>query len=626
MTVKIRKWSPWPPASTPRKFQVAVKPIKLEGLLEEGGPDTTHKSVAIKIKWKGEPKFLPLMPPFQSRPKKDASSERILNKTVEWEEDKWFENTCCFSLVSNHHDPKFGVWQVTFDVRETIGSKAKMGVIGRVSMNISEIAWNMGSNSTVERKLPLSLQIDGLSREATLTVLFNFVEIREHQDSAAMARTKSIQVKGSTGGENVKARRRSLSQEEVCLDESDESGSFAPTSLSNKSRTPSVSGTVLDTDKKEGWFSWKSRRFSFKRAKTKDEKTESCSIENKIDADPQCSTSSSVDPFNDSAKQKDDPTKPCLGSEHQDNTAGTWEEKELTSRDGQAKLKASVFFASFDQRSDKAAGGSACTALVAVISHWLHSNSDSMPNRLEFDNLIMQGSSEWRKLCENVAYVNDFPNKHFDLETILRADICPISISNNKSFVGFFGAEAFESLKGAMSFDDIWKEISSNIAADDSAPRIYIVSWNDHFFVLKAEANAYYIIDTLGERLFEGCNQAYILRFDENAIMRKGAEKENADQSKTEASETENSEEDKEQEEILCSGKECCREFIKRFLAAIPLKELEEDEKKKAGSYFSLHHRLQIEFNYSCSSSLPPSSTSSPLSSVTTTSSSSFSE
>ncbi|XP_011081558.1 uncharacterized protein LOC105164575 isoform X2 [Sesamum indicum] len=575
MTVKIRKWSPWPPASTPRKFQVAVKPIKLEGLLEEGGPDTTHKSVAIKIKWKGEPKFLPLMPPFQSRPKKDASSERILNKTVEWEEDKWFENTCCFSLVSNHHDPKFGVWQVTFDV---------------------------------------------------VYVLFNFVEIREHQDSAAMARTKSIQVKGSTGGENVKARRRSLSQEEVCLDESDESGSFAPTSLSNKSRTPSVSGTVLDTDKKEGWFSWKSRRFSFKRAKTKDEKTESCSIENKIDADPQCSTSSSVDPFNDSAKQKDDPTKPCLGSEHQDNTAGTWEEKELTSRDGQAKLKASVFFASFDQRSDKAAGGSACTALVAVISHWLHSNSDSMPNRLEFDNLIMQGSSEWRKLCENVAYVNDFPNKHFDLETILRADICPISISNNKSFVGFFGAEAFESLKGAMSFDDIWKEISSNIAADDSAPRIYIVSWNDHFFVLKAEANAYYIIDTLGERLFEGCNQAYILRFDENAIMRKGAEKENADQSKTEASETENSEEDKEQEEILCSGKECCREFIKRFLAAIPLKELEEDEKKKAGSYFSLHHRLQIEFNYSCSSSLPPSSTSSPLSSVTTTSSSSFSE
>ncbi|KAL0330543.1 UNVERIFIED_CONTAM: hypothetical protein Sradi_5041000 [Sesamum radiatum] len=586
MTVRIRKWSPWPPASTPSKFQVSVKPIKLEGLLEDGGPDTTHKFVTIKIKWKGEPKFLPLMPPFQSRPKKDVSSERILNKTVEWEEDKWFENTCCFSLVSNHHDPKFGVWQLTFDVvyRETIGSKDKMAVIGRVSINISEIAWNMGINSTVERKLPLSLQIDGLSREATLTVLFNFVEIREHQDSAAMARTKSSQVKGM----------------------------------------------VLDLDKKEGWFSWKSRRFSFKRAKTKeeklDEKAEGCSTENKIDADPQCSTSSSVDPFNDGAKQKDDPTKPCLGSEHQDNTAGAWEEKELTSRDGQAKLKASAFFASFDQRSDKAAGGSACTALVAVISHWLHSNSDSMPNRLEFDSLIMQGSSEWRKLCENVAYVNDFPNKHFDLETILRADIRPISISHNKSFVGFFGAEAFESLKGAMSFDDIWNEISSNIAADDSAPRIYIVSWNDHFFVLKAEANAYYIIDTLGERLFEGCNQAYILRFDEKAIMRKEAEKEKRDQSKTEASETENSEADKEQEEIICSGKECCREFIKRFLAAIPLKELEEDEKKKAGSYFSLHHRLQIEFNYSCSSSLPPSSTSSPLSSVTTTSSSNFSE
>ncbi|KAK4419912.1 hypothetical protein Salat_2404100 [Sesamum alatum] len=641
MAVKIRKWSPWPPASTPRKFQVAVKPIKLEGLLQESGDgdgdgdgggrdDETQKFVAIKIKWKGEPKFLPLMPPFQSRPKREVSSERIVNKgsgrTLDWEEDKWFENTCCFSVVSNHHDPKFGVWLVTFSVvcRETMGSnsKAKMAVIGRVSINISEIAWNMDSNSTLERKLPLSLQIDGVSREATLTVLFNFVEIREHQDSAAIAPTKSILVKGSSVRENVKARRRSLSQEEVMnLDESDESGSFTPTSLSNKSRGPSPS-VVLDPDKKEGWFSWKSRHFSFKRAKTKEEKLdESCIVENKIDPDLQCSTSSSVDPFNDGTKQKDDPAKPCLGSEHQDSTAGAWEEKELISRDGQAKLKASVFFASFDQRSDKAAGGSACTALVVMISHWLHSNSDSMPDRLEFDNLIMQGSSEWRKLCENAAYVNDFPNKHFDLETILRADIRPISVSHNKSFVGFFGAEAFESLKGAMSFDDIWNEFSSNTtAADDSAPRIYIVSWNDHFFVLKAEAHAYYIIDTLGERLFEGCNQAYILRFDDKAIMRKRAEKEKTDQSKNEASETE------EQEEIICSGKECCREFIKRFLAAIPLKELEEDEKKKGVSYLTLHHRLQIEFNYSCSSSLPPSSTSSPISSVTTTASSTFSE
>ncbi|KAK6140697.1 hypothetical protein DH2020_025561 [Rehmannia glutinosa] len=621
MAVKMRKWSPWPPAAAAgtRKFQVAVKPIKLDGFLEDGGggddddSEMTQKLVAIKIKWKGEPKLFPLMAPFQSRQKKELSSQKILKKglgIIQWDEDQWFENTCSFSVVSNHDDQKFGAWEIGFNVLywEKMDSKAKMAVIGRVSINLSEIAWKM-DKSSVEQKLPLSLQIDGITREATLTVLFNFVEMRDSQDSAAITRggsTKCSEVKTLSTKENVKARRRSLSQEEVSLDESDESSTFdakdaAQTSSSINSRSPGVS------DKKEGWFSWKSRRFSFKRAKTKeekfDEKAESCSNENKIDADDiQCAVSPSVDSFSNGASQKDDPTKPCLESDHQDNKTGAWEEKELLSRDGQTKLKAPVFFASFDQRSDKAAGESACTALVAVISHWLHSNSEAMPNQSEFDNLIMEGSSEWRKLCQDVAYVNEFPNKHFDLETVLRADIRPVSISHNKSFVGFFGAEKFESLKGAMSFDDIWNEISSS--SDDSAPRVYIVSWNDHFFVLKAEANAYYVIDTLGERLFEGCHQAYMLRFDEEAVMRKHVDKE-----------------EEEEGEIICSGKECCGEFIKRFLAAIPLKELEEEEKKKAVSYFSLHHRLQIEFNYSCLSSPSSSLTSSPFSLTTSASS-----
>ncbi|KAG8375793.1 hypothetical protein BUALT_Bualt10G0137400 [Buddleja alternifolia] len=616
MAVKMRKWSPWPAAT--RRFQVAVKPIKLEGLQEEDGGDedesqmrTTENFVAIKIKWKGEPKFFTFTAPFQrnSRQKIEFSREKVLKKglrVIVWdEEDQWFENSCCFSVVSNsnhhhHHHQKLGAWEISFNVLygdQKMDAKAKMAVIGRVSINIAEIALNM-NNSSVEQKLPLKLQIDGIAREATLTVLLNFVEIREPQDSIATTRggsTKCSEVKGLSDNEfneSVKGRRKALSQEEITLDESDESSTFeakdesaAPTSLS------------LST-KKEGWFSWKSRRFSIKRAKTKednfeDEQTqESCSNQN---PDPQCS---------DQVSQKDDPGKPGSGDEG--CRAGVWEEKEIISRDGQTKLKSQVFFASFDQRSDKAAGESACTALVAVISHWLHSNSDAMPNRPEFDNLIIQGSSEWRKLCENAAYVNDFPNKHFDLETVLRANIRPISISHNKSFVGFFGAETFESLKEAMSFDDIWNEISSN---NEIEPRIYIVSWNDHFFVLKAEGNAYYIIDTLGERLFEGCNQAYILKFDDSVIMQKHAGKEKSEASKN------NSTEDEEKEKIICSGKECCREFIKRFLAAIPLKELEEEEKKKTVSYFSLHHRLQIEFNYSCSFSLPSSSTSSPFSS-----------
>ncbi|CAL5361103.1 unnamed protein product [Camellia sinensis] len=284
------------------------------------------------------------------------------------------------------------------------------------------------------------------------------------------------------------------------------------------------------------------------------------------------------------------------------STTGHWEEKELVSRDGQAKLKANVFFASFDQCNDKAAGESACTALAAVIAVWLQSNQDNTPTRAQFDRLIVEGSSEWRKLCDNQDLINQFASKHFDIETVLQARLCPISVLHEKSFIGFFGPEKFETLKGVMSFDQIWDEVKRNAEGGNDMPRIYIVSWNDHFFVLKVDINAYYIIDTFGERLFEGCNQAYILRFDDSALMHGKVEKEGVTS-------------DQASEDEICSGKECCREFMKRFLTAIPLRELESEEKKEPVSYLALHQRLQIEFNFTTSLSLSwsssPSSTNS---------------
>ncbi|KAM7490088.1 hypothetical protein LguiA_033009 [Lonicera macranthoides] len=356
--------------------------------------------------------------------------------------------------------------------------------------------------------------------------------------------------------------------------------------------------------KKVGLFSWKRRRLSFKPEKEKSEplikKTSEESDENKDDLDPRLTGSPSVDSTGSGLNQK-----PIATSE--DN----WETRELTSRDGQTKLKADLFFASFDQRSDKAAGESACTALVAVIAHWLHSNQAApTPTKPEFDNLIMDGSSEWRNLCQNETYLTNFPNRHFDLETVLRAGIRPLSVLPDESFVGFFGPEKFEALKGAMSFDDIWGEVSKN----SGHPRVYIVSWNDHFFVLKAEVDAYYIIDTLGERLYEGCENAYILRFDETTVMYANKEKEKINEGEIEGKKDDEAKE--ENEEIICRGKECCREFMKRFLVAIQLKELESEEEKERVSYYSLHQRLQIEFNFSiCLPSLLLSPSRSPSSS-----------
>ncbi|CAN6310021.1 unnamed protein product [Urochloa humidicola] len=299
---------------------------------------------------------------------------------------------------------------------------------------------------------------------------------------------------------------------------------------------------------------------------------------------------------------------------------GNWEFKEIISRDGNMKLSSQVFFASIDQRSERAAGESACTALVAVIADWFQANQNMMPIQSQFDNLIREGSLEWRNLCENETYRERFPDKHFDLETVLHAKIRPLTVSPSKSFIGFFQPEGnddtsgFDFLNGAMSFDSIWDEITqaAEFSSSDN-PNLYIVSWNDHFFLLKVEHDAYYIIDTLGERLHEGCNQAYILKFDNSTTIHKvQAEKKPSspdssgplkDSSGPESSATDqDSGNDIEENVLVSKGKESCKEYIKSFLAAIPIRELQVDIKKGLMASTPLHHRLQIEFHYTQSS------------------------
>lgn len=299
------------------------------------------------------------------------------------------------------------------------------------------------------------------------------------------------------------------------------------------------------------------------------------------------------------------------------------------------KLETQVFFASIDQRSERAAGESACTALVAVIADWFQNNHDLMPIKSQFDSLIREGSLEWRNLCENETYKERFPDKHFDLETVLQAKIRPLSVVPGKSFIGFFHPEGmdegrFDFLHGAMSFDNIWDEISraGSECPSNGESQVYIVSWNDHFFILKVEPEAYYIIDTLGERLYEGCDQAYILKFDRDTVIYKmpnvaqsSDENTASDQQIVTAAEPKNRQAQlanmkeegsvagtvvtkpeeslkSEEEEVVCRGKESCKEYIKSFLAAIPIRELQVDIKKGLMASTPLHQRLQIEFQY----------------------------
>ncbi|KAL4576391.1 hypothetical protein LXL04_012484 [Taraxacum kok-saghyz] len=258
---------------------------------------------------------------------------------------------------------------------------------------------------------------------------------------------------------------------------------------------------------------------------------------------------------------------------------GKWEKNRVKSRDGKLELQTDIFLATIDQRSEKALGGGACSVIAMVIADWLHKNPNHLPLRCEFDKLIRDGSREWRKLCKEDTHVGKFVDQHFDLDTVIKAGIRPLEAVSEKSYVGFFKLENTKNLdilQDAMCFDSIWNELQDG--EHESEERVYIVSWNDHFFVLlKKEHNEMYIIDTLGERLAEGCKKAYILKFNEVSMIH-NVEGDNSS--------------------IISKGTSCCKEFIKGFLAAIPLGELQSNVEKGINGKAPLHQLLQIEFQY----------------------------
>lgn len=284
---------------------------------------------------------------------------------------------------------------------------------------------------------------------------------------------------------------------------------------------------------------------------------------------------------------------------------GSWEKRKFTSRDGKLELVTEMFLASIDQRSDKASGEGACTVLAAVIADWLHQNPKLLPLKCQFDKLIRDGSLEWRNLCKEETHREKFSDQHFDLDTVLQAQVRPLMMVPEKSYIGFFELEnmpnQLDFLQGAMSFDSIWEELQQSESTSEE--QIYVVSWNDHFFVLKIEKDAIYTIDTLGERLSEGCNKAYILKFNrESMVYRVQSKSSNSKMASGDDQDTElcnSGENDKrDSQELICKGKLCCKEFIKGFLAALPLQELQCNIEKGIADKAPLHRLLQIEFQY----------------------------
>ncbi|KAL4557469.1 hypothetical protein LXL04_035647 [Taraxacum kok-saghyz] len=616
MGVRIMKWRPWPPISS-RKFEAKLLVRCLQGF-PDGGDLRDFSQLGVEVNWKGSTKSNNRLKFKRSNMKRNLTKEESLSNdgVVKWNEE--FVAVC--DLVE-FRDGCFQQWEVTFRVFDGLNQGAKRQgqdhTVATGSLNLAEFT----SSEQEETPIDIHLSVPGnIECSPILSISLSLHEYAVPQPltdepsglKAGFKKAKIFRVLSPNRSKkacheeegNYPFDTDSLDGVDSEVDNDDSIvmksfnygtlayanhiGRFSNFSSSGSEdddwtyrRYKSKEGDSVSERRisKRGIFPWRKRKLGFRSPKSKGEPLLRKNIREEeggddIDFDRRMLTSSSSD------KEGSTTSRSSISEFGDDNfTIGKWDNKEVKSRDGQFEVNTQIFFASIDQRSERASGESACTVLVATIADWLQNNTQEMPGKSELDTLIREGSLEWRNLCENKLYMKKFPDKHFDLETVLESKTRNLVIVPEKSFIGFFQLDkgVFDFLHGAMSFDNIWDEID---LIESDKPLIYIVSWNDHFFVLKVDQSAYYIIDTLGERLYEGCDQAYVMKFDKDTTIKRVPQ-------------------DKE-EVVVSKGRESCKEYIKSFLAAIPLRELQTDVKKGLVDASSplVHHRLQIEFHY----------------------------
>ncbi|XP_042425481.1 uncharacterized protein LOC122012886 isoform X2 [Zingiber officinale] len=632
MVGRMMRWRSRPPL--PNKFKVRLQVKRVEGVRAEKEPDVERKVIA-EVRWKG-PKVT--LSSLRRTVKKNRTREEEVGDggVVEWNEE--FESVC--TLTPNKENA-FYPWEVAINVLN-------------VALNILEFRVSKYSHDMIQRPRtspvsPPSVEVIPFEKDELPTLKAGwkkFVSIRrsskacQDDDGSEKCSSRSDDAEytypfdmDSTDDdddkeieenkEDIKIRKSfsygTLATVNNISSEMKSDGEFEDwvyynhrKSDVNSSHVQEISSSVPELKMpKRSILSWKKRRLRFISPKPKGEPLLNKANEaggDDIDYDRRLLSSSDESHFSIGYKgEEEDATDQSSVSKFDNDcfVVGRWEPKVIMNRDGNMKLATEIFFASIDQRCESASGESACTALVAVIADWFLRNQDMMPVKSQFDSLIQEGSLKWRKLCENQEYMERFTDKHFDLETIIEAKIGSVSVVSDKSLIGFFHPEgtdcnnAFNFLHEAMSFDSMWDEIchsGSECSSNGSKTQVYIVSWNDHFFVLKIEQDAYYIIDTLGERLYEGCQQAYILKFNDNTSIRKVSSNTESASAVAEGFDQEN---DMSMEgDLVCRGKETCKEYIKSFLAAIPIRELQTDVEKGRITSTLFHQRLQIEFHY----------------------------
>ncbi|KAI3965087.1 hypothetical protein MKX01_014018 [Papaver californicum] len=661
------KWKKiWPIHDNTRSVKVQLvihdlETLPISGLTEED-ISAAVDNLIVKIEWKGSKSGRAYLP--KGVPKNCTSRQSIKpDGTVSWDEE--FDHDCKIRLMDDSQS--FKSWFIHLEVQE-LNQKTNdlASVLAKAEIDIAEFISATTSKSTIS--LPVNCTFRGATAEATLTMELNFFDVQSKGSNgsvyplASCMRLPQHHRRTSKDLDDRPEKNQastSTSPPKYSIDSSTASQAEEEPALGYRNLSATnillvdLDNTKIESikeDKRDELSSQDQqikapraklmRRLSWNRKKPLSFRSLShprdTPLLNKSNGE-----GGGDDIDNDRRYQLLPPQqKPVQEDTKVSNNAfqdsefagsdrfeiGDWEEKRLVSRDGKVELVTKVFLASIDQRSEKVAGESACAVLVAVIAYWLHQNPRTLPLKCELDKLVREGSSEWRNLCEKEIHWDTFADRHFDLDTVLQEKIRPLSVVTEKSYVGFFkvsdNAEHLEYMQGALSFDDIWEELQKNEATSEE--QVYILSWNDHFFVLKVEAETIYIIDTLGERLYEGCDKAYILMFNKDSrisrILPKQStgntkSKEKAEtnaKSKEKAEITVKSKEkadtnadaasrqvgDESPREIISEGKAACKDYIKEFLASLPLRELQEEIERGGTEQSSLHHRLQIDCHY----------------------------
>ena len=185
-----------------------------------------------------------------------------------------------------------------------------------------------------------------------------------------------------------------------------------------------------------------------------------------------------------------------------------------------ACVNAEVCFGTFDQRSVMAGGASACAVLAVANAAWLHSRPDKLPTTPKLDELMRRGCAAWRVLCTKPA-AGAFPGGRFDLAAALAAppamsSLPRLELAPGGSFVAFLQPPGC--LPGVCATLDAMQEAAASLeacleAGSHAAPAAAVLSMLDHHVALRFETNgSVLLVDTLGDRLFEGNTRSYVLR------------------------------------------------------------------------------------------------------------------